>query len=158
MNSSLATTPLPPCTPSNVSASGMLYNSTSTTAFDYKCFAYYFQAILTNHTLSFSFKNPSTTYWLDDVSVYHGSIQTITNGGFELGSSGWTSASCLVIGGTCYVSSSNPHTGLYSLHASSTTLISINQTFNAIIGDLYVISFWLGNTGGTGCLVNIRIL
>jgi hypothetical protein len=86
---------------------------------------------------------------LDDVNVYHGLTQLLTNGGFESGSlTGWiySGGSCNYYTGTAYSGSSYAKTGNYYYYdRCSTATDTISQTFSTVVGDTYVISFWLTN-------------
>ncbi|CAF4893961.1 unnamed protein product, partial [Rotaria sp. Silwood1] len=88
---SLVTT-RPPCTPQSRLSGRLLsiINPTSSSYPTYTCYAYTWVASGTSATLSFSFRHDPGSWILDDVQVYHGLTQLITNGGFESGNlAGW---------------------------------------------------------------------
>ena len=110
------------------------------------CYAYTWIGTGSSVTLSFFFRNDVGGWLLDDVSVYHGSIQMIVDGGFESGSiSAWTYS------GTCDFWIGEAHSGIGLAHSGNWfyydqcagTGDTINQTFPTVVGDAYVISFWL---------------
>jgi hypothetical protein len=99
-------------------------------------------------------------YWyLDDVSVYGGGTQMISNGGFETGSfSPWV-ASVPCGGSSAQVGTTLPHSGVYALNDGSFGCADqVSQQFTATAGQIYVVSFWLlsGSTGsGVSALVTL---
>ncbi len=101
-------------------------------------------------TLAFQFRNDPDYWYLDDVSVYAGANQMISNGGFETGSfSPWVvTPGC---GGTpAAVSTVSPHSGNYDLRDGTAVCADeVSQQFMATVGQIYVVSFWL-QSGGTG--------
>ncbi len=101
-------------------------------------------------TLSFFFRHDPGGWMLDDVNVYHNSIQLIVNGGFETGDlTAWNySGSCILHTGQAYAGSSYAKSGNYYYYdPCAGTGDTINQTFSTVANDTYVISFWLTNYG-----------
>jgi hypothetical protein len=159
----LVTVP-PPCAPA-ATAGGTLYyviNPTSSSFPNYTCYAYTWVATESSATLSFFFRDDSSFWLLDDVSVYQGLTQMIINGGFETGDpTGWNySGSCTTSPGAVSSGSSFAHSGNYFYYdACSNFGDTISQTFATIIGDTYDISFWLTIDGccGTTVVANITL-
>ena len=144
-------TPVPPRSAQSVPSGTLLgiNNPNSTSYPNYTPYAFAWIATGSSATLSFSFRDDLHHWLLDDVSVYHGMTQLITNGGFETGDlTGWTySSSCLLYGGQADNSRHDAHTENWyyyegCLYPSSDAL---SQTFPMIAGDTYIISFWLTN-------------
>ncbi|CAF1453989.1 unnamed protein product [Adineta steineri] len=146
-------TTTPPCSP-QPRPTGVLLNITQPSSSNYPlydCYAYIWVATGASATLSFFFRQDAGGWMLDDVSVYHGTAQLITNGGFETGNlNAWNySGSCFLNKGEAYSGSSYAKTGSYyyydrcALYDGDT----ISQTFSTIVGNTYVISFWLTNCG-----------
>jgi hypothetical protein len=146
----LLATAVPPCTPQS-STTGTLFtvtNPTSSSYPTYTCYAYTWLAIGSSATLSFFFRNDPGGWMLDDVNVYHGITQLITNGGFETGNlNGWNySGSCFLLTGQSHSGSSSSKTGNYYYYDPCRNFgDTISQTFSTVAGDTYVISFWLTN-------------
>ncbi|CAF1299212.1 unnamed protein product [Adineta steineri] len=77
-------------------------------------------------------------WYLDDVSVRKSTlVEMLTNGGFESSPTltGWNTGS----GGV--ISSAQSHSSSHSFYASSST--SISQSFSAISGVIYTVSYWV---------------
>ena len=143
----LVTAP-PPCVP-QASLDGMLYSVTNptTSMTSYTCFAYTWVATGSTATLSFFFRHDLSSWRLDEVNVYHGLTQLIANGGFEIGLSSWTlTGSCSFLSGSSFLFFLSAKAGL-SYYNSPCALYgqTLSQTFPTVIGDTYVISFWLAN-------------
>jgi hypothetical protein len=113
-------------------------------------------------TLSFFFRHDPGGWMLDDVSVYHGLTQLISNGGFESGNlNGWNyTGTCNHYAGVAYSGSSYANTGNYYYYDRCALYgDTISQSFSTVAGDIYVISFWLTNYDccGTTEIANITI-
>jgi hypothetical protein len=126
----------------------MLYSTNSSTLTTYQCFAYDWTSPTTGLvTLAFQLRSDPSSWYLDDVSVYDGANQMISNGGFETGSlSPWivTSPNGHCAGPATYVGTLSPHNGTYSLiDGSNGCADQVSQQFTATAGDIYVVSFWL---------------
>jgi hypothetical protein len=151
MNLNLAaTTPVPPCTPTNVSSSSTLLSISSVNNTGYTCYAYEWTAPNTGMvTLAFQFRNDPVTWYLDDVSVYDGGTEMLVNGGFESGSlSPWavTFPNGPCVGGSPpgQLCNTTSHTGSYDYcDGCNTVADQVSQSFMATAGQVYVISFWL---------------
>ncbi len=156
----LATTPTPPCTPTSVGSASTLYSTSSSTATTYTCLAYEWTSPTTGLvTLAFQLRHDPNYWYLDDVSVYGGATQMISNGGFETGSfSPWV-ASVPCGGSSAQVGTTLPHSGVYALNDGSFGCADqVSQQFTATAGQIYVVSFWLlsGSTGsGVSALVTL---
>lgn len=161
----LATTPLPPCPPISVnsSTSTLLYiNGTGTT--DYTCYAVAWQALVTKSVnLTFRFRHDPDFWYLDDVSVYQGPTSIIHNGDFETGSlSSWATSfttQCQFLGYSINVSLSSPRSGRFSARdGCHGAMDNLSQRFNALAGQIYVVSFWLKtNETGPGVIANVTV-
>jgi hypothetical protein len=149
----IATTPTPPCTPTPVGSASTLYSTSYPTTTTDTCFAYKWTSPTTGLvTLAFQFRHDPGVWYLDDVSVYSGATQMLSNGGFETGSlSPWikTAGSCGESGGV--MSTGSPHSGSYALADGSVNCADkISQQFTAIAGQIYVVSFWLRSSSTSG--------
>lgn len=145
---------MPPCTPSSVGSATTLYSTSSGGGTTYTCFAYQWTSPTTGLvTLAFQLRHDPSYWYLDDVSVYGGATQMLSNGGFETGSlSPWvrTTPNGNCAGAPGQVSSSTPHSGTYGLRDGSNGCADqISQQFTATAGQIYIVSFWL-KSGGTG--------
>ncbi|CAF4041212.1 unnamed protein product, partial [Adineta steineri] len=100
----------------------------------------YMPAISGSLTLNFTMTVTGRHDWyLDDISVKDpSSVEMLTNGDFESSPTltGWNTGS----GGA--ISSTQSHSSSYSFYVSSNT-VWISQSFSAISGVLYTISFWV---------------
>jgi hypothetical protein len=118
----------------------------------------------TTPTLIFGFTTePARTYYLDDVSVVDinaSNIQLLKNSSFENSTTvlnGWTlwcTTSCtpngyviLVSGNDCYLSNGT----CFGVNCPGLSAITfLGQSFSAMIGHIYTISYWLMASGGGG--------
>ncbi|CAF1440843.1 unnamed protein product [Adineta steineri] len=156
-----ATTPMPPCTPLSVGSSSNLLSATSGGS-SYTCYAYAWTPLTTGTvTLTFSLQHNPAYWFLDDVSVYNGGTQMLTNGGFESGSfsPGWTKAAPTGCGSgtTGYISSTYHRTGSYGYaDGCNSHTDQLSQSFVVTAGQSYIISFWL-KSGGTGSGISISV-
>ncbi|CAF1438110.1 unnamed protein product [Didymodactylos carnosus] len=130
----------------------------------YMCYVYGFYATSQAHTLSFGFQQDPAWWHLDDVFVVADdeNQQLLINGCFEMGNlTGWNysdNGGC--IAGWSIVENivNNAHSGTYYYFAGCSGKPDyLSQTFVTTPGQLYVISFWLENAGGTPSLANITI-
>ncbi|CAF1454017.1 unnamed protein product [Adineta steineri] len=143
-------TATPPCSPQSRST-GVLLSITQPSSSNYPsydCYAYTWVATGASAALSFFFRQDIGGWMLDDVNVYHGTTQVIINGGFEAGNlNAWNHfGSCAVNTGMAYSGRSDANTGDYYYYDPCTLYgDTISQTFSTVIGDIYIISFWLTN-------------
>ena len=124
-------------------------NPSSSSYPNYTCYAYTWVATGSSATLSFFFRHDPGAWMLDDIEVYHGVTQLITNGGFESGDlSGWSySGSCWWNTGEVRFGSSSAKSGNYYYYDRCAYLggDTIRQTFTTVAGDTYDIKFCLAN-------------
>jgi hypothetical protein len=136
---------------------GLIFNfiSNSTTT-NYTLHTYGFTANSSSKTLTFAMKGDSAAthyYWLlDSVSVNNTNASTnvLINGGFELGNlTGWiqfcaTNASCGSTGNYGQLTTSPCYSGSYCyVDKCSSGFDYLIQSFNTVIGDYYLLSFYL---------------
>ncbi|CAF1381361.1 unnamed protein product [Adineta ricciae] len=156
------TTPVPPCTPNPVGSASTLLTASSGTTSSYACYAYeWIPTISGTVTLTFSFQHNPSYWFLDDVSVYNGAIQMLSNGDFESGSfsPGWTRVAPTGCGSgtTGYISSSYRRTGSYGYaDGCNSHTDQLSQSFVATAGQSYIVSFWL-KSGANGSGVSISV-
>jgi hypothetical protein len=129
---------------------------------NYTLYTYGFTATASFVSLAFAPTGDHGTggnhYWLlDEVSVNHTNTNTnvIINGGFETGNlGGWTqycntTSNC---NGTYYshVVTTSCYSGTYCVSASCLNYDYLVQTFSTVIGDYYLVSYYLRiyNIGG----------
>ncbi|CAF1236380.1 unnamed protein product [Adineta steineri] len=155
------TTPMPPCTPVSVGSSSNLLSATSGGS-SYTCYAYAWTPLTTGTvTLTFSLQHNPAYWFLDDVSVYNGGTEMLSNGGFESGSfaPGWIKAAPTGCGSgtTGYISSTYHRTGSYGYaDGCNSHTDQLSQSFVVTAGQSYVVSFWL-KSGGTGSGISISV-
>ncbi|CAF1554062.1 unnamed protein product [Adineta steineri] len=143
-------TATPPCSPQSRSTGVLLsiIHPQSNNYPSYDCYAYTWMATGASATLSFFFRQDFGGWMLDDVSVYHGITQLIINGGFETGNlNAWNhSGSCGYNTGMADSGCSDANSGHYYYYDPCTLYgDTISQTFSTVVGDTYVISFWLAD-------------
>ncbi|CAF4107274.1 unnamed protein product [Rotaria sp. Silwood2] len=156
------TTPTPPCTPTSVGSASTLYTTSSGSGTSYTCFAYEWTSPTTGLvTLAFELRHDPDLWFLDDVSVYAGAVQMLSNTGFETGSlSPWVRTtpygSCWgTAGHSC--SSYSSHSGNYEIcDGSNGCADRISQQFMATAGQVYIVSFWL-KSGSTGSTISAKV-
>ncbi|CAF3111228.1 unnamed protein product [Rotaria sp. Silwood2] len=159
---STTTTPTPPCTPTSVGSASTLYTTSSGSGTSYTCFAYEWTSPTTGLvTLAFELRHDPDLWFLDDVSVYAGAVQMLSNTGFETGSlSPWVRTtpygSCWgTAGHSC--SSYSSHSGNYEIcDGSNGCADRISQQFMATAGQVYIVSFWL-KSGSTGSTISAKV-
>ncbi|UJR17720.1 hypothetical protein I4U23_004618 [Adineta vaga] len=157
-----ATTPTPPCTPSSIGSSSNLLTASSGSTSSYACYAYEWTPVTSGTvTLTFVLQHNPDYWFLDDVSVYNGAVQMLTNGGFESGSfsPGWsqTAPTGCGSGTTGYVSSSYRRSGSYGYaDGCNGRTDRLSQSFAATAGQSYIVSFWL-KSGNSGSGVSISV-
>jgi hypothetical protein len=100
---------------------------------------------------------------MDDVSVSNGTTEMLLNGGFESGSflPSWTTSTpngaCGGFGSGAQIDMSWCHTGSYCLVDGCVGRSDqISQSFTAIAGQVYLISFWL-KQGGSGGGISVSV-
>ncbi len=158
-----ATTPTPPCAPTSVGSASTLYTTSSGSNSLYICNAYAWTSSVTGTvTLAFQLRHDPDYWYLDDVSVYDGGVQMLSNGGFETGSlSPWirTTLYSNCTGSPGQISTMYPRTGIYDLaDGSNGCPDQISQQFTATIGEVYIVSFWLkSNSTGTGISAQVTL-
>ena len=112
-------------------------------------------------SLTFQMRHDPDYWFLDDVSVVQGATEMISNGGFETGSlSPWTTFLLNgTLGSPAAVGHLSPHSGIYALDdGSNGQSDSLRQTFSAVAGQMYIVSFWLkSGATGTGTIVNVTL-
>ncbi|CAF4444673.1 unnamed protein product [Rotaria sp. Silwood2] len=156
-----STTPTPPCTPTSVGSASTLYTTSSGSGTSYTCFAYEWTSSTTGLvTLAFELRHDPAYWYLDDVSVYAGATQMLTNANFETGSlSPWVRTTPY---GSCgnymaNICSSSCRSGSYCLcDGSNGCADRVNQQFSATAGQVYVVSFWL-KSGSTGSTISAKV-
>jgi hypothetical protein len=151
----------PSCT--SPSTTGRILTLISNAALStYTLYTYGFTANVSSATLSFApngdHGGPGHFYWLlDQVSVNHTNASTnvLINGGFETGDfTGWTqfcnTAGNCVAGYYGHISTNSCYTGTYCFYDSCQNYDYLTQSFATVIGDYYLISYYLrcGATGG----------
>ncbi len=101
---------------------------------------------------------------MDDVSVSNGTTELLLNGGFESGSfsPGWTESTsngnCNAFTTGASIVSSSCHTGIYCFYdGCGGCADQISQSFSVISGQVYYISFWLKQDGGTGSGISASV-
>ena len=157
-------TPVPSGTPVFVGSASNIFSTTSAIN-SYTC--EYFQWVSPttgNVTLTFQFENDPYTWYMDDVSVSDGNCEMLVNGDFESGSvsPGWTTSTpngnC-VYGDNAAVGTSDCYTGSYCLADGCYGVADqISQSFVAIGGQSYFVSFWLQGASGYGTVsVNVTL-
>ena len=144
--------PNPPCTPQTNTTNTLLYvrNPSSSSYPNYTCYAYIWVATISSATLSFFFRHDPRAWMLDEIKVYHGSTQLISNDGFETGNlAGWIrTGSCQSYIGEVRFNSTGAKSGNHYYYGPCADVgDKIVQTFPTVIDDTYVISFWLTNDG-----------
>lgn len=92
---------------------------------------------------------------MDDVSVSDGTTELLLNGGFESGSfsPGWTvstpNGACGWFSTGAQISSSSCRTGFFCcIDGCGGCMDEVSQTFAAVAGKNYTISFWVTTAGG----------
>ncbi|CAF1090968.1 unnamed protein product [Adineta steineri] len=161
------TTPIPPCSPVSVGNASTIFTATSISTSSYQCETFQWTSPTTGMvSLTFQFRHDPSTWYLDDVSIYHGAVQMLTNGGFESGTmspwvrttpngacSGWPSQVSTT------VHSVSPHTGTYYyIDGSYGCADQISQSFMATAGEIYIVSFWLqSGSSGSGVSVSVTL-
>ncbi|CAF1326466.1 unnamed protein product [Didymodactylos carnosus] len=162
--STIPTTTVAPCAYMR-SITGQLYNviNPTTTESNYTCYAYYWYATSSSATLTFALRQDPGSWCLDDVSVYHGAVQILSNGGFETGSfSPWNYSGCS-FGNPGHIEHNTygfAHSGYYYYSDGCYGQIdSLSQTLTTVPGDLYVISFYIFQNGGGPTIIgNVTII
>ena len=161
----VSTTPNICGTPVSVGTNSSLFAKTSGIS-SYTCKYFEWVSSTTGTvTLTFEFRNDAAPWYLDDISVSDGSIELLSNGGFESGSflPGWTrdipNGNCT--GGTsgAEVIPSSVHSGSYAVRDRCSSLADqVSQSFTVMTGQVYFISFWIKGSGsGSGITVSVTL-
>lgn len=157
----IATTPTPPCAPISVGTSSTLLSISSIVSTSYGCYAYEWTSPTTGLvTLAFQLRHDPSYWYLDDVLVYDGGTEMLSNTGFETGLiSPWLVTSpygtCGSFPGTRCGSSCYTGTSCFC-DGSFGCADQISQQFSAVAGQVYVVSFWL-RSGGTGSVISALV-
>ena len=150
-----ASTSASPCSPViDVGTSSTIWTTTTASTTSYACHTFSWTA---SNTATFTFqmilRNDPDVWCIDDVSILDGATEKLVNGGFETGSfSPWirtfpygkdshsTPAALTNLAGVA-------RTGTYGLRDGSYKYADqVAQSFSAVSGQTYVISFWLKST------------
>jgi len=128
----------------------------------------YLALISANLTLTFSFQtNDKDNWYMDDVSVKDpSSVEMLTNSDFESSPllTGWTTGSTGSCTGQSGISTTQSHSTTHSYYDScDSATTSISQSFSAIVGEVYNVTFWYyydhlngGNGAPVQFIVNIN--
>jgi hypothetical protein len=134
--------------------------SSAAASTSYTLYTYSFTANRTAVNLAFAMKGDhvGTYIWqLDNVSVNHTNASTdvLINGGFEMGNlTGWTqfcnTASNCIAGYYSHVVTNSCYSGTYCIYDGCKNYDYLEQVFPTVIGDYYLISYYLRifTTGG----------
>jgi hypothetical protein len=154
---------MPPCLPTSIGSSSVLYTTASSSNVTYSCYTYNWTASTTGSvTLSFVMR-PDPDYWyLDDVAVFYYGTNMIVNGGFETGSlAPWvrsTPNGPCTAGAPAAVRTLSPFTGTYALlDGSNGCTDQISQSFVVMAGQALVVSFWL-RSGSFGSAITANVI
>ncbi|CAF1278324.1 unnamed protein product [Rotaria magnacalcarata] len=158
---STTTTPAPPCVPTSVGSANSLYTTSSSSTTAYTCFAYEWTSPTTGLvTLAFNLRHDPDYWYLDDVLVYAGVVQMLSNTGFETSNlSPWirTTPNGACGGAPAAVCNFGYHSGNYSAcDGSNGCADRLSQQFMATSGEIYIVSFWL-KSGSTGSVISANI-
>ena len=141
-----------------------LWTTNSPTTNSYACQAYSWTAATTETVaLQFQFQHHPGRWYLDDVSIFHGGTQLLSNGGFESGTlSPWyrTAPNGNGCGGQqgAVSNSGGARTGSWFLWDGAMNCFDqIQQNFSVVAGETYVISYWLRSTA-TGSPIFAKVL
>ena len=153
--------------PTDVGNSSTLWTSTQVNATGYICHSFAWTATNTgNFTFNMILRNDPDYWYVDDVSILAGATEKLVNGGFETnslypwvqtfpsGSYAGAPAEVMNLPGVA-------RTGTYGLRDGSNTYADqVAQSFSAVSGQTYVISFWLKSTANssTGIYANFSIV
>ena len=153
---------MPPCLPSSIGSSSILYTTASSSNITYNCYTYNWTASTTGSvTLSFVMRHDPDYWYLDDVAVYYYGTNMIVNGGFETGSlAPWvrsTPNGPCTRGAPAAVRMLRPFTGTYALSdGSNGCTYQISQSFVVTAGQDFIVSFWL-RSGSLGAVVSANV-
>ena len=148
-----------------MSSTTVLWSTNTPTSVSYTYQNYSWTAPTTdNVSLQFQFQNLPGRWYLDDVSVSHGGTQMLINGGFENATlTPWirTAPNGDSCGGQQAAVSNrtgSARTGRYFLwDGQENCYDQVEQVFDVIAGETYIISFWLRSTVSSGSNIYAKL-
>ena len=131
--------------------------------FNYTYYSYTYKALSSNDTIVFSFRDNSSYWCLDDLSMIdiNSKVRLIENGGFENGvltpfrfCSDYNSNQSDVL-----PTNTNQRSGVYAFCYKPTSYVDyLIQNLNTTKGQIYNISFWINNRSGPINKLNVSVI